>query len=78
MEALRGFRDRLTSTSHANPRVYEYRPLKQFEIRILLLLKGTADEPVRAEIEHWDIRDEDQRAYAALSYTWGTQSISPR
>ncbi|KAK3640794.1 hypothetical protein LTR56_011671 [Elasticomyces elasticus] len=78
MEALRGFRDHLTSTSHANPRVYEYRPLKQFEIRILLLLKGTVDEPVRAEIEHWDIRDEDQRAYAALSYTWGDPEHQPQ
>ncbi|KAK4898454.1 hypothetical protein LTR27_004051 [Elasticomyces elasticus] len=78
MQALCGFRDRLTSTSHGNPRIYEYRPLKQFEIRILLLLKGTAEEPVRAEIEHWDIRDKDQRAYAALSYTWGDPEHQPQ
>ncbi|KAK0937425.1 hypothetical protein LTR29_011057 [Friedmanniomyces endolithicus] len=60
-----------TSSSNGEPQMYKYAPLKKNHIRILDLLQGSGDDPIRVKIQHWDVHDERERAYAALSYTWG-------
>ncbi|KAK0908326.1 hypothetical protein LTR91_011199 [Friedmanniomyces endolithicus] len=73
MNAWRDFRKHLpSSTNDGEPQMYKYAPLKKNHIRILDLLQGTGDDPIRVKIEHWDVHDERERTYAALSYTWGS------
>ena len=49
--------------------LYEYAPLEEGEIRLLVILPGKRSDAVRIRIENWHL--DQNPAYAALSYVWG-------
>ncbi|OCK90529.1 uncharacterized protein K441DRAFT_578728 [Cenococcum geophilum 1.58] len=49
---------------------YSHRPLRDAEIRLLIVLPGNGEETLRIVIFHTSIERSDQ--YQALSYVWGT------
>ncbi len=49
---------------------YQYRPLKNDEIRLVVLHAGVGDAPIRASIRH-ALAGDKAVVYDALSYCWG-------
>jgi hypothetical protein len=60
------------SSSHEQYTSIQYQPLKENEIRLLKLLPGAPDDPIRAELFHITL-EAGHIPYNALSYTWGSQ-----
>jgi hypothetical protein len=62
--------------------VYHYRPLQGGAIRLLKLEAGSGDQPLCADLQHVQLREQmDWRwmrnpYFEALSYTWGDPSIT--
>ncbi|TGO70302.1 hypothetical protein BELL_0734g00040 [Botrytis elliptica] len=58
----------------SNPPVYEYLPLKneKYEIRVLSILAGPDESPVRCEMKTMSLVDKCMGDYTALSYCWGS------
>lgn len=54
----------------------EYEPLGHQQIRLLRLSPGAVDDPLIAVLEHHDLQAVPD--YDALSYTWGTGSMSDK
>lgn len=50
---------------------YKYSPLQGQQIRLLTLLPGKLNSPIRVRLHTTVLRKNDVPAYEALSYTWG-------
>ncbi|KAH0427354.1 ankyrin and het domain protein [Colletotrichum camelliae] len=55
---------------------YQYKPLASYEIRMLILLPGVFESPLRGYISHEKFRPGRRKrlGYEALSYAWGSQA----
>ncbi|CAJ2499618.1 Uu.00g024710.m01.CDS01 [Anthostomella pinea] len=51
--------------------LYQYKKLRQGEIRLLQILPGHYSDPVQCTLSTVSINEVEQQPYEALSYTWG-------
>ena len=58
------------SPKTASTKAYVYETLLPEQIRLLVLSPGEDNDPLRGNLEVWDIADEPK--YKAISYAWGT------
>jgi hypothetical protein len=58
-----------SSLSSKNARIHEYRSLKAYEIRLLVLNPGLPEDPIECFTEHFSVNQ--AKGYKALSYVWG-------
>ncbi|KAH8889093.1 HET-domain-containing protein [Thozetella sp. PMI_491] len=55
---------------------YEYHPLEsRRHIRILHLLPGSVEDPIRCNLIHRSLDDTTQPPFETLSYTWGVDNV---